>query len=455
MKIDYAKINGVTGEITMFIDESDYADKVKKQLKEIGRKRPEPGFRAGHVPAGLLEKKYGHAVKYDVINDLVGESLFNYIKEQDLNLLGSPLPDKDNAINEDTKELTLKFKVGLSPDIEFVADKNLHVPYYNIDVTDEMTDRQDEALRRRFGKQAPGDEVDDTALVKGVITELNEDGSVKEDGVVVESGIVAPHYFRSEEQRDIFIGKKVGDKLTFNPAATCDASPSELSSMLNLSKEEAEQHHGDFSFEIKEILVLKPAELGEEYYKDVFGDEVKDEAQYRDAVKKMIETQLKGDQNYRFTIDAEKAITDAIGELELPDDILKEFLISRNEQINAENIDKEYPEIRKQLVWDIEKGAIMKQLNVKVTEEDILNTARMIARNQFAQYGMTNVTDEMLDKYAPEILNDENSRNQITSQAADMKFFAALQPVVTLDEKNVTVEKFNELFKTQATEQEA
>ena len=388
MKIDYVKINDVTGEIAINIVESDYADKVKKQLKEIGKKRPEPGFRAGHVPASILEKKYGQAVKYDVINDLVGESLFEYIKENELNVLGNPIPDKENVINEDTKEFNLKFKVGLAPELNFTADKNLHVPYYNIQVTEEMVDRQDEALRRRFGKQEPGDEVDASALVKGVITELNEDGSVKEDGVVVENGIVAPQYFKSEEQRNLFIGKKVGDKLTFNPAATCEANPTELSSMLNLPKEEAEAHQGDFSFDIKEIIVLKPAELGEEYYKDVFGDDVKDEAQYRDAVKKMIESSLKGDQNFRFTIDAQNAIENAIGEVQLPDDILKEFLISRNEQLNADNIDNEYPEIRKQLVWDIEKSGVMKQLDVKVNEEDMLATARLVAQNQFAQYGI-------------------------------------------------------------------
>ncbi len=455
MKIDYVKINDVTGEIAINIVESDYADKVKKQLKEIGKKRPEPGFRAGHVPASILEKKYGQAVKYDVINDLVGESLFEYIKENELNVLGNPIPDKENVINEDTKEFNLKFKVGLAPELNFTADKNLHVPYYNIQVTDEMVDRQDEALRRRFGKQEPGDEVDASALVKGVITELNEDGSVKEDGVVVENGIVAPQYFKSEEQRNLFIGKKVGDKLTFNPAATCEANPTELSSMLNLPKEEAEAHQGDFSFEIKEIIVLKPAELGEEYYKDVFGDDVKDEAQYRDAVKKMIESSLKGDQNFRFTIDAQNAIENAIGQVQLPDDILKEFLISRNEQLNADNIDNEYPEIRKQLVWDIEKSGVMKQLDVKVNEEDMLATARLVAQNQFAQYGMSNVPEDTLNHYAAEILKDEKANNQIANQTADMKFFAALQEAVTLDNKDVTVDEFNALFKSEAAEANA
>lgn len=447
MKIDYAQINDVTGELTITVEESDYAEKVKKQLKEIGKKRPEPGFRAGHVPFGMLEKKYGKAVKYDEINELVGETVFNYIKEHGLNVLGNPVPAKENAIDDDAKEFTLKFTLGMAPKLDIKVDKSLTVPYYNIKVTDEMVDRQDEALRRRFGKQEPGEEVDATALVKGVITELNEDGTVKEDGVVVENGIVAPQYFKSEDQKALFIGKHVGDSLVFNPAATCEANPTELSSMLNLPKEEAEKHHGDFRFDIKEIIVLKPAELGEEYYKDVFGDDVKDEAQYRDGVKKMIEASLRGDQNYRFTIDAEEAIRKEVGDVQLPDEILKEFLISRNEGLNAENIDKEYEGIRNQLVWDIEKDQVMRLLGVEVKEEDMLNTARMMARNQFAQYGMTNVPEDAVEHYAGEILKDEKANSSIATQTADMKLFAQLQQAVTLDNKEVSVDEFNALFK--------
>lgn len=450
MKIEYAKVNDVIGEITMVVEESDYADKVKKQLKEIGKKHAEPGFRPGHVPAALIAKKYGMGVKYDEINKLVGEAIFDYIKENNINVLGNPVPDKANAIDNDAKEFTLKFKVGVAPEFDVKVDKDLHIPYYNIKVTDEMVDRQDEALRRRFGKQEPGDEVDATALVKGVITELNEDGTVKADGVVVENGIVAPQYFKSEDQRNLFLGKHVGDTVVFNPAATCESNPTELSSMLNLPKEEAEKHQGDFSLAIKEIIVLKPAELNEEYFKNVFGDDVKDEKGYRDAVKKMIEGSLTGDQNYRFTIDAEKAVRDAVGEIELPDEILKEFLIAQNESLNAGNIDAEYGNIRGQLVWDLEKDKMMKNLDIKVDESDLLNTARMLARNQFAQYGMTNVPEDSVEHFANEILKDDKSRSQIYRQTSDMKLFNAVRAAVTLDEKEVTVDEFNQLFRTEA-----
>lgn len=455
MKIDYAKTNDVIGEITMVVEESDYADKVKKQLKEIGKKHAEPGFRPGHVPAGLIAKKYGKAVKYDEINKLVGEAIFDYIKENGINVLGNPIPDKANAINEDASEFTLKFKVGVAPEFEVKIDKDLHIPYYNIQVTDEMVARQDEALRRRFGKQEPGDEVDATALVKGVITELNEDGTVKEEGVVVENGIIAPQYFKSEDQRALFVGKHVGDSVVFNPAATCESNPTELASMLNLPKEEAEKHQGDFRFDIKEIIVLKPAELNEEFFKEAFGETVKDEEGYRETVKKMIQDSLTGDQNYRFTIDAEKAIRKEVGEIQLPDEVLKEFLISQNEALNEENIDKEYDQIRSQLVWDLEKDKMINALDIKVEDADLQNTARLMARNQFAQYGMTNVPEDAVEHYAGEILKDEKARNTIYRQTSDMKLFNAIRAAVSLDEKEVSVDEFNELFRAEAEAENA
>ena len=446
MKIDYAKINDVTGEITMVVEESDYADLVKKQLKEIGKRHAEPGFRPGHVPAGLIEKKYGKAVKYDEINKLVGDKLFEYIKDNNIQVLGNPMPDKANAIDDDAKEFTLKFKVGVAPVMDIKVDKSVTMPYYNIEVTDEMVGRQDEALRRRYGKQEPGEEVDATALVKGVITELNEDGTVKEGGVVVENGIVAPQYFKSEDQRNLFIGKHVGDSVVFNPAATCDSNPAELSSMLNVSKESAEQYKGDFRFDIKEIIVLKPAELNEEFFKEAFGDTVKNEDEYKAAVKAMIETSLKGDQNYRFTIDAENAIRAQVGDVELPDEVLKEFLLTQNKELNAENIDAEYDKIRGELVWDLEKEQLIGQLDIKVDEEDLKNTARLMARNQFAQFGMANAPEDAIEHYAGEILKDEKHRSNVARQTADMKLFQAIRDAVTLDEKTVSVEEFNALF---------
>ena len=448
MKVDYAKIDDVNGELTVVLEEKDYADKVKKQLKEISKNHAEPGFRPGHVPAGLIQKKYGASVKYDVINKEVGSAIFDYIKENKLHVLGNPVPMQDEAFDINGTDFTLKFKVGVAPEFDTHVNKDLHVPYYTIKVTDEMIDRQDEQFTRRFGKQEQGEVVDATALVKGVITELDENGNVKEGGIVVENGIVSPQYFKSDDQRKLFEGKHVGDIVRFNPAATCDSNATELASMLNIAKEETENHKGDFNMEVKEIIVLKPAEHNQEFFDMVFGaDKVHNEEEYRAALRDMIAASLVNDSNYRFTIDAKKAIQDAIGELKLPDVVLKDFLKSQNEALNNENIDEEYVRLRPELEWELEKEAVAAQLDIKVEDSDLLNTARMMARSQFAQYGMTNVPDETLDRYAQDILKDERARNQVYNQTVDMKLFGGIRATVSVDDKEVSVEEFNDLFR--------
>lgn len=449
MKIDFEKIDDVNGVVTVSIEPADYADDVKKEMKKIAKTHAEPGFRAGHVPAGLLEKKYGKSVKYDVVSKAVGNALYKYIEDNHLPVLGQPIPYKENDLNPDEVNYTLKFKVGLAPVLDLKADKDLQIPYYKITVTEEMVNEQDERLRSRFGKQEKGDEVDATALVKGVITELNEDGTVKEDGVVMENGIVAPQYFKSEAQKALFIGKHVGDKVVFNPWDTCEGSESELSSMLNIDKDQVPLHKGDFEFDIKEIIVLKPAELGEEYYKEVFGPDgtVTDEAGYRAAVKVMIENGLANEENYRFTIDAHDVILDKVKEAPLPDEILEEYLVMNNQDIDENNVKEIYNGMKNSLLWDLAKESIMTQLGITLTDEDVKSTAKMLARQQFAQYGMANAPEEAVDRFAEDILKDKKSIDRLRQSALDSKFFNALREAVTVDVREVSVEGFNDLLK--------
>lgn len=453
MNVTMNKIDNVTATITVSLEEKDYQDKIKKALKEINKNRPEPGFRPGHVPAALIQKKYGNAVKYDVINKEVSETLYNYIKENELQVLGNPVPKKNEEFDLENKDFTFEFTVGMAPAIETKVDKEMHIPYYTIEVTDDMIKRQDEMFRRRYGSQVPGDTVEPNALVKGVITELDEQEQPKAEGIVMENGIVSPQYFKSEEQRDLFIGKHVGDVVKFNPAATCEGNETELSSMLGIAKEDTAAHHGDFNLEIKEIIVLKPAEDGSEFFDNVFGkDKVHNEEEYKEGLRKLIADQLAADSNFRFTIDGKEVITQAIGDIELPDAVLKDYLKTQDEKLNDENIDEEYAKMRPDLVWQLEREAIAKQLEVKVTREDMLELAKAIAQNQFAQYGMTAVPDDVLAKYAGEMLDNERTREQIANQTVDAALWAKVKDAVTVDDKTVSVEEFNKLFATPEAE---
>lgn len=447
MNVTINKIDAVNATITVSLEEKDYQDKVKKALRDINMTRPEPGFRPGKVPAGLIQKKYGKAVKYDVVNKEVTDALFNYIKDNEIQVLGNPVPATKEEFDLEAADYTFTFNVGVAPEIDTHVNKDLTVPYYTIEVSDEMVDRQSDMYRNRYGAQVPGETVEPNALVKGVITELNEDGSIKEGGILNENGIVSPQYFKNDDQRAAFMDKKLGDVVKFNPWVACGESVVELSSMLNIDKEVAENTKSEFNLEIKEIIVLRQAELNQEFFDNAVGkDKAHNEEEYRAALKEMIEKQLASDSNYRFSIDAKEAIQKAVGDIELPDAVLKEFLMQQDENLNEENIETEYQRIRPDLVWQLTREAIAKQLELKVEEQDILAVARMLAQSQFAQYGMTNLPDDVLDKYGRDILNDPKSHEHVVNQAVDMKLYYAIRENVTIDNKTVSVQQFNELF---------
>ena len=447
MNVTLDRIDNVNGVITLSIEEKDYQEKVKKELKQIGMKHPLPGFRPGHVPASLLQKKYGKDVLVEIVNREIYDNLVNYIQENKLNILGEPIISNAEEVNFDTmKDFSFKFEVGFAPEVSLKLDNTVTVPYYNIEVDQNMVDQLNEMLCKRFGKQVKGEQVDATALVKGSMVELDENGAVKENGLNVESTIVAPQYFKSEDEKAKFADKKLGDEIVFNPWATCEGNLGELSSMMNVDREQADIK-SDFKLTVNEILVNQPAELNQELFDAVFGkDSCKNEEEYFAKLKEMIAGQLVNDSNFRFTVDAEKVLREQVGTLELPTEFLKKWLVRQDNKYTAENIDEEFTKMVPQLEWQLIKEQAAKQLDVKVNDDDLLADAKRIAYQQFAQYGMTNIPEDMIEKYAKDILENKEYRSQIVQQSVDNKLYAEIKNAVKLDEKTVNVEEFNALF---------
>ncbi len=311
-----------------------------------------------------------------------------------------------------------------------------------------MVAEQDKQFCERFGAQVPGEEVEPNALVKGSIMELNEDGTVKtsDDAIQMINGIVAPMYFKDKAEAEKFAGKKVNDKVVFNPWKTCEGNPAELSSMLGVDKEKASDIKGDFEMSISEIIVLRPAEHGQELYDNVLGkDKVTNEEEYLQGVKAMIERDLDGSSQIMFRREVEKMMMDKYGNMELPAEVLKKWLIGGNEGINAENVDEEYTKMEPSLKWQLIKERLGALCEIKIEENDLIEHGKMIARHQFAQYGMTNIDDETLTDYAKRILADKNYRPRLIEEVGDMKLFNAIQAKVTLDEKTVSLDEFKEM----------
>ena len=448
MNVTLDKNGNVSGVLTISLVEEDYQDEVKKQLSLLGRRRPIKGFRPGHVPASLLKKHYGGQVTAEVVDEIVSRELTNYIRENNIDLLGEPMLSKDTKVDlVNEKNFEFKFDLGFAPEFELKLDKRVKVPYYNIEVSQAMVDDQSNAYKKRFGTQVPGDVSTEDALLRGSMEELDKDGNVKEDGIKVERTIVSPKYLKDEVEKAKFVGLKVNDTITFNPRVSSGSNVTEMAAMLAIDKDQAENVESDFTFKVEEILVNKDAELGQELYDMVFGkDVVKTEEDYYSKIKEMLAGQLKSDSNYRFTIDAEKVLVKKVGELELPDEFLKRYLMSINKDTEPSKIEEEYPRTRGEIVWQLIKEKVAKQYDVKIEKEDQMRLARIYAAQQFAQYGIGNVPDETLDRYAGELMENKDYAKEINRRAFEDKVFATIRDNVSLTEKDVTAEEFNKLF---------
>ncbi len=445
MNVTLEKTSDIEGKILVNVTEADYADKVTAELKKIGKTHRIPGFREGHVPMAQLKRMFGKQAKSEVLNNEVYSAVIKYLQENKVNILGEPLPANVKEINLDDKDYTFEYEVGLAPQINVDINKDIHLDYYDIEVSKEMVEEQDKSFRQRFAAQVPGEEVEGRAIVKGSIQQLNEDGSVNENegAVQVIDGIVAPFTFADEDEKAKFMGKKINDKVVFNPYASCKGNPVELASMLHLDKEIAKDVKSDFVFAISEIIVAKDAEHNQEFFDNVFGrDKVHSEEEYEKTVSEMIKSQLAGNSISLFNHEASEYLVKTYGDFELPATFLKKWLVARNNELTAENIDKEYEDMLPSLKWQLIKERVAEKLDVKVNSEDVLAYAKNIARHQFMQYGITNMDEETITSTAKRILEDKNYSAQIADQVSDNKLYDAIRHAVTIDTKPVSFEDF-------------
>lgn len=451
MNVSHQNTDNLNAVISIEISKADYQDKVDKSLRAYGQKANIPGFRKGKVPFSILTKMFGKSVRVEEINRLVSEALYNYIRDNKLNILGEPMTAEDMTVDLDAQDdFTFRFDVALAPELNVKVDKSIKVPYYTITVDDDMVKRQDESFRARFGKQVSVDEsTDEKDLVKGSMVELSSDDTPLEGGIAVESTIVSPNYFKSDDEKAKFAGVKKGDKVVFNPSKSCNASVAELASMLNIDKEKAANVTSDFEMTVTDITHLQPAELDQEFFDSVFGkDTVKTEEEYLAKIREMIAHQLVPESDYRFSLDSRAAIEKAAGDFELPDAFLKRWLLATDKERKAETIDDDYSRMVPDLKWQLIKEQIVKQFDIHVDDNDLKSMAKRVAASQFAQYGMTGVPDDVLERYGNEMLSNKDTRSRLINQATEMKIQTAIKESVTLNHKEVSMENFQKLFET-------
>lgn len=450
MNVSFQNIDKVSGLLTVKLEKADYQEKVDKSLKTFRQKAQIPGFRKGMVPMSLVKKMYGKSVIAEEVNKLLSEKVYDYIKSNNVNMLGEPLPneEKQQVIDFDTmEEFEFVFDIALAPEFKAEVSNTDKVDYYTIEVTDEMVENQVKAYTQRNGKYDQVSAYEDNDMLKGLIAELDENGNTKEGGIQVAGAVLMPSYMKNDEQKAIFANAKVNDILVFNPNAAYDGHDAEIASLLKIEKEAAAEMKSNFSFQVEEITRFVPGDLNQELFDQVFGkDAVKTEEEFRAKVKEGIAAQFVADSDYKFLIDARKMLMEKVGKLEFPDALLKRIMLLNNKEKGEEFVAENYEKSVEELTWHLIKEQLVKDNEIKVEQEDVINMAKDATKAQFAQYGMMTVPEDILENYAQEMLKKKENVDGLVGRVVEAKLATALKAKVTLNNKTVSMEEFNKMF---------
>ena len=434
MKIEQNRIDDLNLELSLTVSKEDYAENKKKRLNEYRKKAEFKGFRKGMVPMSLVEKMYGGNALVDSVNDVIAEALNNFIKENNLKVLGEPLPSEDTPHNvwEDGNDFNFKFDLAQNPEVSFELSSADEVPYYTITVTEAAKKEMKENILKQYGSLEEGKKAkaDDFLIVDF------EQGDLKVEGTYVAIRSIA------EAAKAAFVGVKAGDVLDVNVNEAFE-NETDRAAMLKVSKDELAGIEPMFKMTVKNVKTFVNAPLTEETFEKAFG--VKTEAEFDAKIEERIRAEYAQEADFRFNKDARNFLVEKAN-VTVAENFLKRWIYVINDgKFTMEDIEKEWDLFIVDYKWQMVRSYLMEKYNVKVEEAELLASAKGFAAYQFAMYGMNNVPEEQLEAFAKNILSQEEQGRRILDQVENEKTVAAVREVVTLKKKKISVDKFREL----------
>ena len=434
MKIEQNRIDDLNLELTLSVSAEDYADSRKKKLNDFRKKADIRGFRKGMVPMSLVEKMYGQQALADSVNDVISAALNDFIRENELKVLGEPLPSEDNPQNDwaNAGDFTFKFDIAQNPEVSFELSKDDEIVYYTITVTEAAKKEMKDNLLKQYGSLEDGKKAkaDDFIIVDF------EQGETKVEGTYVALRNVA------EAVRKSFVGVKPGDVLDVNVNEAFE-NETDRASMLKVSKDELATLDPMFKMTVQSVKTFVNAPLTEETFEKIFG--VKTEEEFDAKIEERIRAEYAQEADFRFSKDAKTYLLEKAN-LTIAEKFLKRWIYVINEgKFTIEDIEKDWDLFIVDYKWQMVRGYLMDKYGVKIEEADLLASAKGFAAYQFAMYGMNNVPEEQLEAFAKNILSQEEQGRRILDQVENEKTFAAVREVVTLKKKKISVDKFREL----------
>jgi len=448
MNIKFESADKINGVMTITIEQADYQEAVEKKLKDYRKKAQVPGFRPGMVPMGLVKKQYGTAVKADEVNRILGEKLYEYVRENKIQMLGEPMPAEGQKPQDLAGDgpFEFVFDIAVAPEFKAELTNKDKIDFYTIKVDDKLIDDHVQMYASQGGEFVEAQEWSGNDTLKGDLRQLDAKGNTLEGGITTEGGMIMPSYMKGEDEKKKFDGAKLGDIITFSPKKAYPDNDAEVAALLKVEKDQVKDLDCEFSFQITEIRHFQPAAVDAKLFERVFGEGVKDEADFRQRIADTLKAQLVANSDYKFLQDVRKYIEKKVGDLQFPEALLKRIMLQNNQDKGEEFVEKNFAASIAELKWHLIKEQLVAAAQIKVEEDDLKAVAKEAIRAQFAQYGMSNVPDDVLDNYAAEQLKKRENVDNFVDRAVDVKLTAALKGIVKLNEKEVTLDAFNKMM---------
>ncbi len=448
MNITQENIDKLNAILNVKVEKADYEERVDHVLKDYRKQARVDGFRPGKVPMGLIRKMYYTPVLVDEVNKLVSESLFSHLKDNDVKILGEPLPHRDPDKNVDFEhdaEFEFKFDLGLAPALTMNVTPKDKVPFYKIKADKKQQDEYKDSLLQRYGEFKTVEKASDNELIKGLLVKVNKEGIEVENGIRVENISMSLDMMKDDDQKILFSGAKGGDEITFD-VKKAFPNDTELASLLKVDKGEIPLLEGTFKCVIDEVMKFEDAEIGQELFDKIYGEgEVTSEEEFLKRISDEIALNYEKESDYRFMIDSRETLIKKAG-IDLPVEFLKRWIVETNENITNEQIQEDFVKYEDDFRWQLIKEYLLKQQEITVSEVEALEVAKGVALNQYMQYGLSNVPEDYLENYAKEMMSKPEESRKFYEQKGEEKLIAYVKSVVKVDEKEVSSEKFRKLY---------
>ena len=434
MNITKEQIDALNAVLKVEISREDYQDKVDKILKDYRRNANIPGFRKGQVPMGLIKKQYGRAVLVDEVNKLLQDNLNKYLMEEKLDVLGNPLPKRQDSLNWDAEELAFEFELGLAPDFEVSLKPKKGIPHYKIVADKKMIDDQVARIRKQYGKLVSRDTVGPDYELSG--TFVNESAEISHKTTLELEKI------KGKKALSALKGKKVGDTVTLKTKGLFKEDYL-LPSTLGLPREKAEGLDIEVDFTIEEINERQPATLDQDLFDRLFGpDKVHSEKEMREKIKADSEAQFQQQSDQKLLNDITESLIENTP-FDLPTEFLKKWMQTTGEKpLSQEEANDEFEKSEKGLRYQLIEGKLIKEHGLEIQFDELREFAKGFIKSQMAQYGQTNPKEEDLDAIAARVMSNQDEVRRLSEQLMSQKLLNLYKEKANLKTKEVTYEAF-------------